>query len=307
MKLSVILPVFNEEKNLPTLYKNLKVTLSSLSRSHEIIFVNDGSQDSSLHLLKKLRKKDRKVKIINFSRNFGHMPAIDAGLSLATGQKVVIMDADLQDPPSIIPKLYSKAKKYEVVYAIKTNRKESITKKLMFSLFYYIIDKISPISLPRGAGTFSILDKKVVKILNTLPESNKYISGLRTWAGFSQASVTYERAARKTGKSKSITKLTKLALDGLISFSHLPLRIASLLGFVFAIVAFVFIFVVFVLKIFFQAGLVGWASTMSAILLIGGVQLITMGIIGEYLARIYDEVKRRPEYIISERIGFKKR
>jgi len=306
MRISVVIPVFNEAGNLKKLYLRLKSTLSSLSKSYELIFVNDGSSDRSLTILKNLRKKDKKVKIINFSRNFGHMPAVNAGLKQASGNKVIIMDADLQDPPKIISQMYEKSSSFDIVYALKKKRKESLAKKTLFEFFYRLINTISPIYLPAGAGTFSLLDKKIVRILNSLPERNKYFSGLRAWAGFSQTSVVYERAARFSGKSKSLTGLVKLALDGIISFSHLPLRLASIFGFIIASTAFIFIFVVFILRIFFQAGIVGWASTMSAILLIGGVQLITLGIIGEYLARIYDEVKNRPEYIISEKIGFRK-
>lgn len=308
MQISVVIPIFNEAKNISELYKRLKPVLNTISKEHEIIFVNDGSKDKSLKVLKKLRKKDKKLKIISFSRNFGHMAAVNAGLINSSGKKVVIMDADLQDPPEVIPRMYEKAKKgYEVVYGVKRKRKEGPVIKFMFKTFYRLLNSIAQLKMPLDAGAFSLIDRRVVDILISLPERNKYFSGLRAWAGFAQIGIVYKRGARFAGKPASFRRLFKLAFDGLFSFSYLPLRIASFLGFFFALIAFIFIFVVFILRIFFRAGIVGWASTMSAILLIGGVQLITLGIIGEYLARIYDEVKNRPEYIISEKIGIRKK
>ncbi len=307
MRLSVVIPVFNEEKNISPLHTRLKKTLLKITKDHEIIFVNDGSGDKTKEKIMALRKKDTKIKLINFSRNFGHMSAVSAGLANAKGEKVVLMDADLQDPPELITEMYKKTKNgFEVVYGIKEKRKENLIRRFLFSSFYKILDNISSYKMPLDSGTFSMMDKKVVTILNTLPEKNKYLSGLRSWVGFSQTGIVYERGARFSGRPMSLKKLTKLAMDGFISFSYLPLRVASFLGFATAFVAFIFILVVLVLKIFFNFGLVGWASTLSAILLLSGVQLITLGIIGEYLARIYDQVKSRPEYIISEKVGFKK-
>lgn len=305
--LSAIIPVYNEEKNIPVLYKRLKIVFNKISKNHEIIFINDGSVDNSKKEIQKIIRRDKKVKFINFSRNFGHMSAVSAGLAHAKGNKVVLMDADLQDPPEVITKMIKKAKEgYDVVYGIKEKRKEGVVRRVLFKSFYKILDNISTYKMPLDSGTFSLMDKKVVAVLNILPEKNKYLSGLRSWVGFSQIGITYERAARYSGKPMSIKKLTKLAIDGFVSFSYLPLRLASFLGFLTATVAFIFTVVVLVLKIFFGFGLIGWASTLSAILLLSGVQLITLGIIGEYLARIYDQVKSRPEYIISEKIGFKK-
>lgn len=304
-ELSVVIPIFNEEKNLSELYTRLKNTLVSITKNHEIIFVDDGSFDNSLELLKDFNKQDPHVKVISFSRNFGHMPAISAGLKLASGEKVVLMDADLQDPPEVIEKMYLKSQEgYNVVYGTKTKRKEGWLKRFLFASFYRILNSISQYKMPLDAGTFSLFDKKVADILVNLPERNKYFSGLRSWVGFSQTSVTYERGARSLGDATSFKKLIKLALDGMVSFSYIPLRLASFLGFIFALIAFGFIVLVFLARFFLGFGIVGWASTMSTVLFIGGVQLITLGIIGEYLARIYDEVKNRPEYIISQKIGF---
>ena len=304
MDLSVVIPIFNEEKNIPSLYKRLKRVLKELSEKHEIIFVNDGSGDSSLEKIKAIREKDKKVKVICFSRNFGHMAAVNAGLSHSSGKKVVVMDADLQDPPEVIPAMYKKALSgYDVVYGVKTRRKETALRKFLFKSFYRILNGIAQLKMPLDAGTFSIVDAGVVKILNSLPERNKYFSGLRAWTGFSQTGVIYKRGKRHAGKEASLGRLFNLAIDGLVSFSHLPLRVASFLGMFFAVISLIFIIGVFVARFVFGKGIVGWASTMSAILFIGSIQLITLGVIGEYLARIYDEVKGRPEYIISQKMG----
>ena len=316
MKISVVIPVYNEEKNIPVLYKRLKAVLNGLSKSHEIIFVDDGSLDLSLEQIINIRKKlsfitslppsktDPRIKIAKFSRNFGHMAAVDAGLAASTGRKVIITDADLQDPPEIIPRLYAKAEDgFDVVYGIKRKRKESLLRKTLFKLFYKVLNGIAQLKMPLDAGTFSVLDRKVVNILISLPERNKYFSGLRAWTGFKQTGVTYERGKRHAGKEASLGRLFNLAVDGLISFSHLPLRIASFLGIFFAVLSLIFIIGVFVARFVFGKGIVGWASTMTTILFIGSIQLITLGVIGEYLARIYDEVKGRPEYIVSRKIG----
>ncbi len=307
IKISAVVPIFNEEGNIEILYKKLKDTFNKIDKNFEIIFINDGSFDNSLNLLKKISRKDKKVKIINFSRNFGHMSAVNAGLSYSSGQKVAVMDADMQDPPFVIEKMYKKSLEgYDVVYGIKKKRKEGIVRKFLFKSFYRVLDKISNLKMPLDAGTFSILDRKIVDIIVSLPEKNKYFSGLRAWAGFKQIGVVYERGKRHRGKEASFSRLFKLAMDGIISFSFVPLKMASFLGFIFSAFAFVLIIVLFVLKFFVDLGIVGWTSTITSILFIGGIQLITLGIIGEYLARIYDEVKRRPEYIIEEKINFKK-
>lgn len=307
INLSVVIPLFNEQKNINDLYTRLKKTLSKISKSTEIIFVDDGSVDKTLETLRGIAKKDKKVKVLSFTRNFGHMQAVSAGLNLAVGKKVVVMDADLQDPPEVIEKMWLKAAQgYDIVYGVKIKRKESVLKRFLFSAFYRVIRKISRIEMPLDAGTFSLLDYKVVKTINSLPERNKYFSGLRAWTGFSSVGIIYKRGKRLRGRAKSFSLLFSMAIDGLLSFSYLPLRIASFMGFLFASLSFVFIVIVFVARYFFDKGIIGWASTMSATLLIGGVQLITLGIIGEYLGRIYDEVKNRPEYIIKEKFGFRK-
>lgn len=306
-KISVVVPIFNEEGNINILYKKLKETFLKIDKNFEIIFINDGSFDNSFKILQKISRKDKKVKIISFSRNFGHMSALNAGLTYSSGQKVAVMDADMQDPPQVIIKMYKKSLEgYDVVYGVKKKRKESFLRVFLMKIFYKLLDKISNLKMPLDAGTFSILDRKVVDIIVNLPEKNKYFSGLRAWTGFKQTGVVYERAKRYKGKEASFARLFKLAMDGIVSFSFVPLKMASFLGFIFSVFAFVLIVVLFILKFFVNLGIVGWTSTISTILFIGGIQLITLGIIGEYLARIYDEVKRRPEYIIQEKINFKK-
>lgn len=307
VKISAVVPIFNEEGNIEILYDRLKTTFKKIDKNFEIVFVNDGSYDNSKKLLLKIAKKDKRVKIITFSRNFGHMSAINAGLVHSSGRKVAVMDADMQDPPNVIEKMYKKSLEgYDVVYGIKKKRKEGFIRKFLFKSFYKLLDKISSLSMPLDAGTFSILDRKIVDIIVDLPERNKYFSGLRAWAGFKQTGVVYERGKRYKGKEASLSRLFKLAMDGIVAFSFVPLKIASFLGFLFSAIAFVLIIVLFILKLFVNLGIVGWTSTISTILFIGGIQLITLGIIGEYLARIYDEVKRRPEYIIEEMINLKK-
>lgn len=306
-KISVVVPIYNEEGNIEILYSKLKQTLQKIDRGFEIIFVNDGSIDNSFILLKKVAKHDKKVKLISFSRNFGHMSAINAGLEHCKGERVVVMDADMQDPPFVIEKMYKKSLEgFDVVYGVKKKRKESFVRIYLMKVFYKLLSKISNIKIPLDAGTFSLVTRKVVNHINDLPEKNKYFSGLRAWTGYNQVGVVYERAKRYRGKEASYARLFKLAMDQIVSFSFVPLKLASFLGFIFSLVAFLMIIVLFVLKFFVNLGIVGWTSTITTILLIGGVQLITLGIIGEYLARIYDEVKHRPEYIVKEKINFKK-
>lgn len=306
MQLSVVIPIYNEEKNLSVLYKRLKGTIKKLGLKYEIVFVDDGSVDNSLKILKQLYRKDKNIRIICLSRNFGHMSAVEAGIKHATGKRVVLMDADLQDPPELIENLYNTSLKgYEIVYAIKKTRKEGLFKNFLFNNYYKLLNKLANYHMPPNAGTFSIMDRKVIDILVGLNERNKYFSGLRAWAGFNQTGIQYNRPTRTAGSPASLGRLLKLGLDGIFSFSYIPLRLASLLGFIFASTAFILIFIVIIARIFFQAGIVGWASTLSTILLIGGIQLITLGIIGEYIGRIYEEVKQRPNYIISQTLGIK--
>ncbi|MDJ0556365.1 MAG: glycosyltransferase family 2 protein [Microcoleaceae cyanobacterium MO_207.B10] len=303
---SVVIPIFNEEEIIPELWRQLSDVLHRLDGSSEVIFINDGSMDNSLELLKKINQQYSQIKIINFSRNFGHQCALSAGIDHANGKAVILMDGDLQDSPEAIisfSRLWQQG--YDVVYAIRKNRKEKWLKRLAFKSFYYIQRKLSGIVTPMDAGIFSLMDRKVILALRRMPERNKYLSGLRAYAGFKQIGVYVERGPRYRGEPKvSISKLFKLAFDGIFSFSTIPLKMATILGLVSAIVSFIIgligLYVKFVLGIEFLS----WAYGLTTTFFMGGVQLLSLGIIGEYIGRIYDEVRQRPYYIIHERIGF---
>lgn len=303
---SVIVPIFNEEEVLSEAYKRLTAVMQKSDGNYEIIFVNDGSKDNSFEILKDLCQKDKRVKIIKFSRNFGHQTAITAGTDYAQGKAVIIIDADLQDPPEVIPKLIEKWKEgYEVVYGERQKRKgESFFKLFTASVFYRIIRKISQINVPANVGDFRLIDRKVADILKKIKEKNRFIRGLVSWVGFKQTGVLYERERRFAGKTKyPIRKMLKFAFDAITSFSFFPLYIATYLGFFIAFICFIYIFFIFYLVMFTDKVVPGWSSLMVAILFLGGIQLIAIGIVGEYIGRIGEEVKNRPLYIIEEIIG----
>src|SRR3990167_165475 len=232
MKYSIVVPVFNEEENLSTLYKRVKDVLVKLKGDHEIILVNDGSFDSTQLILKKLNTKDNNVKIINFSRNFGHQVAVSAGLKYSSGEHIAILDGDLQDPPEILPKFFKKLDEgYDAVYAIRKNRKENILKRVAYKSFYRFLKRVSNIDIPLDSGDFCVMNRKVVEAINSLPERNRFIRGIRSWVGFKQIGIEYERAFRHAGESKyTVRKLFKLAFDGIFSFSYVPLQFMFLLG-----------------------------------------------------------------------------
>lgn len=302
--ISIVIPVLNEENNLPILYKDLKQNLKNYR--HEIIFVNDGSKDNSSEIIQKLRFKDENVKLINFSRNFGHQIAITCGLDFALGDIVIVMDADLQDPPALIQTFISKWREgYDVVYGIRSIRKgENFDKIIMANIFYKIINFISPTKIPSNVGDFRLVTKRVVNVLRQTREYQRFLRGMVSWIGFRQIGIEYEREKRYSGNSKySSIRMLKLALDALLSFSLFPLRIASLLGVLTAIGA--VIYILYTLFITLEGKTVrGWSSTVVLILFLGSVQLMSLGIIGEYLGRMYEEIKRRPLYIIDFTLGF---
>jgi dolichol-phosphate mannosyltransferase len=304
--ISVIIPIYNEEKTLPELHRRLARTLQPLGRDYEVIFIDDGSRDNSFALMKAAMAQDRKVKIIRLSRNFGHQIAISAGIDLASGEAIVLMDGDLQDPPELLTTMIKHWREgYQVVYTVKRTRKENPLKRLAFHSFYRLLHALSPIEIPMEAGNFSLLDRSVAQVLRSMPERNRYLSGMRAWAGFRQIGIPYDRDARYAGKPRmSLRRLIELALDGIISFSKAPLRIAVYAGFLAA--AFAFLGGLYVLseKLFTDSAILGWASTIVSITFLGGLILMTLGVIGEYIGRIYDEVKRRPLYIIQETAGF---
>lgn len=303
---SVIIPIFNEEKTLPELHRRLTATLQPLGRAFEILFIDDGSRDNSFALMKDAHARDPRVKYVRLSRNFGHQIAISAGIDLATGEAVVLMDGDLQDPPELLATMIDRWKEgYQVVYTVKRTRKENRVKRLAFHAFYRLLHALSPIDIPMEAGNFSLLDRSVVEVLRSMPERNRYISGMRAWAGFRQIGIPYDRDARYAGKpGMSLRRLIELALDGIISFSKAPLRIAVYFGLLAAAIAFLGGLYVLSEKLFTDKAILGWASTIVSITFLGGLILMTLGVIGEYIGRIYDEVKRRPLYIIQETGGF---
>ncbi|QNE41278.1 glycosyltransferase family 2 protein [Hymenobacter sp. NBH84] len=303
MNLSIIIPIYNEEDNIQILYDRLNGVLASLGRSYELIFVNDGSRDQSLRLIKALTERDTRVRYIDFSRNFGHQIAVTAGLDLSQGEAVVIIDADLQDPPELIPQLYQKLHEgYEVVYARRRSRQgESAAKKFTAKLFYRILTNITNISIPVDTGDFRIVSRKVVDALKQMPEQNKFIRGQISWIGYRQTYLEYDRAERAGGATGyTYSKMIRLALDGITGFSDAPLKFATISGFVVSGIAFVVVLYTLYERFVVHDYQPGWASLMVSILFLGGVQLIAVGIIGEYLSRLSANVRQRPLYIISD-------
>lgn len=303
---SVIVPVYNEEKNLFEFYRRITPVLKSQGKSYEIIFVDDGSLDKSAQVLKNLTKKDKSVKIISLSRNFGQQAAITAGLESAKGEILFTLDADLQDPPELLPQFIAKMSQgYDVVYGISKIRNDPLFRKFLFNLYYLVIEKLSAYPLPKNVGIFALMRRPVVDILLSFQEQNRWFPALRSWVGFKQVGILYEKPERFAGQSpQTFGKLFKMGLDALFSFSYIPLRLATLLGIIVTIVAFLIGLDVVYQKYIAHTAITGWSGPMLSIVIIGGAQLIILGIIGEYLGRIYDEVKRRPYFIVAGKIGF---
>lgn len=307
MKYSLILPVYNEEENISPLYDRLTSTMSALKGDYELLFIDDGSHDLTYAKLRKFHESDRKVKVIRFSRNFGHQTAVTAGLKYAKGEQIAILDADLQDPPEVLEKFFAKLDDgYNVVYAIREKRKESFFKKTAYSFFYRLLDSVAQIKIPLDSGDFCVMDRKVVDALNSLPERNRFVRGLRSWVGFRQIGITYERAAREAGESKyPLSKLFKLAFDGIFSFSYVPLQMMFYTG-LFALLGALAGSIWAIYQKFFTNHyntVPGFATTIILVMFIGGLQLFSLGIVGEYMRRMYDEIKQRPQYIIDEVVG----
>lgn len=303
MDISVIIPVFNEEKNIQNLYDRLSQVMQNLSVTYELIFVNDGSQDASIGLIKVLSKKHKSVKYIDFSRNFGHQIAVTAGLDKTIGDAVVIIDADLQDPPELIAEMYQKRKEgFEVIYAKRKNRKgESFLKLWTARIFYRLLAKMTSISIPVDTGDFRMIDKKIVEVLREMPEKNKYLRGQISWVGFNQTFVEYDRQERQAGATGyTYRKMLHFALDGITAFSDVPLKIVTYFGFIVSVIAFFVAIYALLAKFVWENSVPGWTSLMIAILFIGGIQMIAIGIIGEYLSRMNHNIRDRPLYIIRE-------
>ena len=303
MDLSVVIPIYNEEDNIIDLYNRLREVIDPMSLRYELLFVNDGSLDRSLPLVQELAMRDERVRYIDFSRNFGHQIAVTAGLDLSTGDAIVIIDADLQDPPELIVPLYQKLHQgYEVVYAKRRSRQgESAAKKFTAKLFYRILARITNISIPVDTGDFRIISRKVVDALKLMPEQSKFIRGQISWIGYRQTYVEYDRAERAGGETGyTYGKMIRLALDGITSFSDAPLKAATISGFMVSGVAFLILLYTLYARFITHEYEPGWPSLMVSVLFLGGVQLIAVGIIGEYIARLSANVRQRPLYIISD-------
>lgn len=306
-EVSVVFPVYNELENLDVLFKRVHPVLQEAADgSFEVIFVDDGSRDGSDELLDAISQRDSRYKVIHFSRNFGHQAALQAGLEATRGNAVALMDADLQDPPELISRFIDKWREgYKVVYAVRKRRKEAVWKRFAYSVFYRSMRIIAEIDAPLDAGDFCLMDRRVVDTLVSLRERNRFLRGLRSWVGFKQIGVEYERDARNAGEPKySLSRLIGLALSGYVGFSSFPLRIATWLGLSSALAGFAITIWVILSRFFAPHVPQGWASTIAVILFVGGVQLIMLGVIGEYLARVYDEVRQRPLYVVSSCVGF---
>jgi len=302
-QLSVIIPVFNEQANILTMYQRLQKVTEQLQVKAEYLFVNDGSRDHSMQVIKGLATSDHRVKYIDFSRNFGHQVAVSAGLDACTGEAIVIIDADLQDPPELITDLYRKMQEgYAVVYAKRRNRQgESFLKKFTAKLFYRILSRITNIEIPVDAGDYRIISRQVADILKQMPEQHKYLRGQIAWVGFNQSFVEYNRQERHAGQTGyTYRKMIRFALDGITSFSRFPLKVATIAGFVVSGITFLLMIYTLYSRLILKNYEPGWASLMMTILFIGGVQLIGIGIIGEYIGRMSDNVRGRPLYIVKE-------
>ena len=307
-KISIVVPMYNEEEMAVICYERISKVLKELDNyESEIIIVNDGSKDKTLQIIEELAKKDSKVKVISFSRNFGHQAAVTAGLKETKGDAIVIIDADMQDPPELIKDMISLWEQgNDVIYAVREKRKgESMFKLLSAKMFYKILYNMSDVKIPKDTGDFRLADRKVVDVINALPEHNKYLRGLFSWTGFNQKPIKYSRDERKYGKTKyPLKKMLKLAFDGIISFSNKPLKMIGTIGILSVLISFI-VFVYAILSYIFNLNnlVPGWASIIICIAFFSGVQLISIWLISEYISRIYDEARNRPEYIIDKKLN----
>ncbi len=305
-RISVVLPVFDERETLPELHRRLSAVLTALGEPFEMIFVDDGSRDGSAELLYRLQQSDHQVRVLRLSRNFGHQTAISAGIDHARGDAIVLMDADLQDPPEELPALLDHWRQgAQVVYAVRQQRKEAWPMRAAYSFFYRLLRQLANVEIPLDSGDFCVMDRCVADVLRQMPERNRFLRGIRSWIGFRQVGVPYQRAARFAGRPKyNLFRLLRLAFDGFFSFSYVPLRLASLFGLVVSFLGFLLslwtIYKRFTLPEFPS----GFATIVVGMMFLGGIQLIALGVIGEYVGRIFDEVKQRPLYIVSQRWGF---
>jgi glycosyltransferase involved in cell wall biosynthesis len=308
MLVSIVVPCFNEEAVLPELHRRLIAVLEQVEdMGFELVYANDGSSDHTSEILRELQASDPRVRVISLSRNFGHQIAVTAGLENASGDAVVIIDADLQDPPEVIPEMIARWRDgYQVVYGLRAERAGETTFKIWTAkVFYRLINHLSEIEIPLDVGDFRLLDRKAVQALLSMPERDRFLRGMVSWIGLKQVGVIYDRAPRRAGESKyPLMKMLRFAVDSVISFSFAPLRLAIWLGFAALAASIAGIIYALAIRLYTTDWVRGWTSIFTAVLFLGGVQLITLGIVGEYVGRIYAEVKLRPLYVVRERLGF---
>lgn len=306
--LSVVVPCFNEAEVLWETHTRLIAALARLEGlDYELIFVDDGSRDATVPILREIQALDRRTRVVRFSRNFGHQTAVTAGLEHASGDAVVLIDADLQDPPDVIAQMVARWRDgYHVAYGVRTDREGETRFKLATAkVFYRLLNHLSDTEIPLDTGDFRLMDRSVVDALRSMPERDRYVRGMVAWAGFRQIAVPYSRARRFAGESKyPLIKMLRFAIDGLTSFSRAPLRLATWMGFFVSAIALVAITYALVLRLFTSNWVTGWTALFIAVLFVGGAQLLSLGVVGEYIGRIYDESKRRPLYLVQERLGF---
>ena len=304
VKYSIVVPVYNEEEVIHETYRRLTEVMRSTKEAYELLFVNDGSKDRTAEIIKEYSEQDPAVVLLDFARNFGHQIAITAGMDYARGEAVVVIDADLQDPPELILEMIEKWKQgFDVVYAKRTKRKgETYFKKQTAAMFYRFLRAMTDIDIPLDTGDFRLLDRKVCDQMNSIQEKNRFVRGLVSWVGFKQIAVEYERDERLAGESKyPLKKMLKLSMDGITSFSYKPLKLASYAGVTLSGIGFIYLLVVLYLKLFTDSTITGWSSLIVIQLFFSGIILIILGMIGEYIGRIYDETKNRPLYIVREK------
>ncbi len=304
---SVVVPVYNEEEVVFESYKRLKGVMEALREPYELIFVNDGSRDATPVIVRRICEIDASVRLIDFARNFGHQTAISAGMDYASGDAVVVIDADLQDPPEVIPEMIAKWREgYDVVYGKRAERKgETMFKRFTSAAFYRVLKSLTDVDIPVDTGDFRLIDRKVCDALKRIKERNRYVRGIISWLGFRQTGVEFVREKRFAGETKyPLKKMLRFAFDAITSFSFKPLKLSSYVGVAVSLGGFAYLMVVLYLKLFTDRTVTGWASMMAVSLFFNGVVLMMLGIIGEYIGRIYDEAKGRPLYVVREALNF---
>jgi glycosyltransferase involved in cell wall biosynthesis len=304
-ELSLVIPVYNEEEVLPRLFAELDSVRPTLGVTNELIFVNDGSRDRTLPMLEEYARARKGVRVLDFSRNFGHQPAVSAGIDASEGAAIVVLDADLQDPPQLIPEMIAKWRAgADVVSAVRKKRHDEPAYKRLFThVFYRLMKRAAKVEIPLDVGDFRLISREVAEQVKRCPEHNRYVRGIIAWVGFRHDQVEYDRPGRAAGETKyGVFRLIKLALDGLASFSYIPLQLATFLGFGFGILAFVYFFYVVLMLLIGHHPPPGWTSLAFLVLFLGGVQLVCLGTLGEYMGRVYDEVRARPNYIVRREI-----